>query len=433
MRIAIYYPWVYLTSGVERTILEICKRSKNEYTIFTNHFDKLNTYPEFSCFDIVKLKQVSVERKLRPVLLAAITILTQKIDLSNFDALVVNTDGLGDLIMNRNRERPVLCICHTPLRPVFDIHYRNRILREYKGSRRLAFCVFSALFKILDRFMWSRYDYVFFNSKETLSRSRRGGLLKGLAGRYEVLNPGIDSKECKPAWIYEQYFLLPGRIMWTKNIEVAIRAFILFKERNPGTEGFRLIIAGQVDTKSRIYIRKLQKISAARHDIEYIISPTDERLHNLYKNCFAVLFPSFNEDWGIVPLEANAYGKPVIASNKGGPAESQIDEVTGFLVEPKPEAFAQAMEKLGKSKDLLLSMGHNARRNALKYDWSQFINKFDKVLEGLSKKELDKGIKYKFRLSPKVTGKVKSMHKKLSIQKTLTDLVSRYLLNKNLF
>jgi hypothetical protein len=40
MKMALYYPWIYLKSGVERTILETIKRSEYEYTIFTNHYDK---------------------------------------------------------------------------------------------------------------------------------------------------------------------------------------------------------------------------------------------------------------------------------------------------------------------------------------------------------------------------------------------------------
>ena len=62
MKIAIYHPWVYLKSGLERTILEIFKLSEHEITVFTSHYDKQGTYPELADHNIVEINPVSVER-----------------------------------------------------------------------------------------------------------------------------------------------------------------------------------------------------------------------------------------------------------------------------------------------------------------------------------------------------------------------------------
>jgi glycosyltransferase involved in cell wall biosynthesis len=83
----------------------------------------------------------------------------------------------------------------------------------------------------------------------------------------------------------------------------------------------------------------------------------------------------------MVPLEANAYGKPVIAVNEGGPLESQVDGQTGYLVPSEPQAFAQAMARLAADEKLVRTMGRAARENARQYDWSHFVNKIDTVLE----------------------------------------------------
>jgi len=382
MHIAIYYPWIYLTSGVERVILEICKRSKHQYTVFTNHFDLANTYPEFQELNVVELPFVPVNRDLWPVLKASMTIAFQKVELKSFDVLMVHCDGIGDLILNRLPKIPAVCFCHTPLRPVFDHHYRARVVERFRAARRLTFYLFSEGFKVVDRRMWLRYRYVFFNSNVTRMRAERGGLLRGKDGKYEVLHPGIDSDAQQPSWRYEPYFLLPGRIMWTKNVELAIQAFILFK-KSPELEHFRLVIAGRVDAKSQSYLEKLRKMTTYRDDVEFVISPTDNMLWSLYANCYSVLFPSFNEDWGMVPLEANTYGKPVIATNLGGPRESQVDGKTGFLVSLEPGAFAQAMARLVADEKLVRIMGHAARENARQYDWSHFVDRIDLVLEKL--------------------------------------------------
>lgn len=381
MKVAVYYPWVYLTSGVERTILEIVKRSKHTYTIFTNHLDKENTYREFKNFEVVELSRVPVERSIPSVLSAATVIATQKIDLKDYDVLLVHCDGLGDLILTRNSQIPSVCFCHTPLRPVFDKYYRKRALKKRPAINRLPFPLFSYLFKKLDQRLWRKYRYVFFNSKETLRRAKKGGLLATSKGRFEVLYPGVDLKEIKPSWVYKPYFLLAGRIMWTKNIELAIEAFIKFKKLSKQFKSFRLVIAGQVDEKSKSYLAYLKKVSKGRKDIEFVISPKEKKLKKLNSECWAVLLPSFNEDWGMTALEGNAFGKPVIATNRGGPKESQIDGETGFLVKPIVKDFSEKMATLAGDEKLTRKLGKKARKNARLYDWSYFIMRLDSVLE----------------------------------------------------
>jgi len=385
VHIAVYYPWIYLTSGVERVILEIYKRSKHKQTIFTNHFDRDNTYPEFQHLNVIQLPRISVNRTMKSVFNVATTIAFQRVNFNSFDCLFVHCDGLGDLILNRHLKIPAVSFCHTPLRPIFDDQYRLRVLGRYKGLIRLAFHFFSFCFKMIDRRKWSRYHYIFFNSQETALRAEKGGLLRDRQGEYEVLHPGIDWNLLQPSWNFEPYFLLPGRIMWTKNIELAIQAFLRFKGFLKWKH-FRLVIAGRIDNKSKPYLQELQRMTMGRDDVEFIMSPTDYDLWNLYSNCYAVLFPAFNEDWGIVPLEANAFGKPVVATNSGGPKESQINGKTGFLVSSDPEGFSKAMTRLAEDKNLVRVLGHNARDNARKYHWTNFVNRIDAVLEEVDRK-----------------------------------------------
>jgi len=173
--------------------------------------------------------------------------------------------------------------------------------------------------------------------------------------------------------------------MWTKNIEMAIKAFIQFKSNYPQYARFRLVVAGQINVKNRSYLMKLQGITSGRDDVEFVISPSDDAFWNLYANCYSVLFPAFNEDWGIVPLEANAYGKPVIATNCGGPRESQVNEQTGYLVPSEPKAFSQAMARLAADEHLVRTIGRAARDSARQYDWSHFVNRIDAVVEEIVK------------------------------------------------
>ena len=381
MKIAIYYPWLYLTSGVERTILEIIKRSNHSYTIFTNHYDKNHTYPNFKNIKVVQLRRIPVERDIFSVVKAAATIAFQKINLSGYDVLFVHSDGLGDLVLTRNRRVPVVCFCHTPLRPVFDKYYRKWVLKRYKGLDRIFYDFYSEAFKKIDKKLWRNYQYVFFNSNETFSRAKNGGLLEDFKGKCEILHPGIDWRDIKPTGIYNHYFLNTGRIMWTKNIELSIFSFIKFKEKFKDLDEFSLVIAGQVDKKSKSYLKKLKEIVGKRRDIRFIISPSEEILKKLYSECWATISTSFNEDWGLTLLEGNAYGKPALAVNRGGPRESQINGKTGFLVRPTVEEFVKKISKLAGDESMVLKLGRNAYKNVKKYDIDKFVNRIDEVLK----------------------------------------------------
>jgi len=381
MKIALYYPWIYLKSGVERTILEIVKRSTHEFTIFTNHYDKKGTFPEFKKLKVIELRKVPVQRDMWSVIRAAAIILLQKINLNGFDTLFVHSDGLGDLIVLRNSSVPVLCYCHTPLRPVFDEFYREHTLKDSPYKVHIVFLVLSSLFKVFDKILWRRYAYVFFNSHETLRRARNGGLLNSVNEKCEVLHPGVNSSAIKPTWNYKPYFFLPGRIMWTKNIEFALRAFKLFKKNNPDLARFKVIIAGQVDKKSNSYFQKIKIMSKNRKDIEFLVSPTDKKMKGFYANAWAVLSTSFNEDFGITLLEGNAFGKPVIALNQGGPKDSQKDCVTGFLVDPNKESYAEALTNLAFNLKLTKKMGKSARQNSTRYDLDRFVKRIDHILQ----------------------------------------------------
>ena len=383
LRVTQYYPWIYLTSGVERTIMETARRSRHQHTIITNHFDSGATYPEFQELGVKELAPVSVRRALGPVFRSALTIAFQKFDLSQCDVLLIHCDGIGDFSLLRKVKVPVVCFCHSPLRVVFDMDYYQRAKTRYTGGKRVPFEIARWAFRSIDRLLWRRYDHVLFNSNVTRSRASAGGLLRKKSQGQEILHPGFDWHAHTPSDNYEPYFLVPGRIMWTKNIQLSVEAFLHFKRSRQSGRPFKLIVAGRVDQKSAPYLEELQRISKGHDEIEFCLNPTDKELWDLYSNAYTILYPPFNEDWGMVPIEANAFGKPVIATNNGGPTESQVDGETGFLVSPTPESFSAAMQKLANDEDLVRRLGSKARSRSERYDWAGFVNRFDTLVESL--------------------------------------------------
>ena len=382
MRIAFYYPWIYLTSGGERVIAEMVRRSRHDWVLFTSHFEPQNTFPELRDRAVVELNPVSVKRDMASVARSAFTIARQKLPIRDYDALFVLCEGLGDLILARNADRPALAYCLTPLRAAFDPVYREEAARKRGLAGRLALRMGLGMFRAVDRLAWKRYARVLFVSRESAERARAGALPGAEEG--EVLYPGVGVTREGGAGTFGSYFLIAGRIMWTKNLQLGIRAFQNFRQRCQEYRHFGLKIAGQVDEKSRPYLEELQASAGADPAIEFFVSPSDAELRRLYEHCYAVLFTPLNEDFGIVPIESMAFGKPVIAVNRGGPLETVEHGITGFLSPPEPDAFAGYMAALVGDPEAARRMGRAGIVHSRRFSWDHFVGRVDDLLEEIA-------------------------------------------------
>ncbi|MEM5782044.1 MAG: glycosyltransferase [Candidatus Aenigmatarchaeota archaeon] len=380
MKIAVYHPWIHCKGGAERMILELVTRLKNyEWVIFTHYFNPDLTFPMYRKLKVVNLgKKTKLKGFLLRGLILGINILTTKIhDLKNFDLFIVSTSGIGELITLRNHKIPTFCYCHTPLRATHEFYsyYKSQINNLWK---KILFIFGVHLYNFLERIAWKKFKKVLCNSKNVKKRIIRAKLFP--KGKIKVIYPGVDINFFKPTWKFKKYFFAPGRIKRYKRFELAIDAFKLFNKRK---KGFKLIIAGNLDDME--YLSWLK--SLAKSKIKFIMNPTDKQLLNLYQNCLAVIFTAKNEDWGIVPLEAMACGKPVIAVNEGGVKESIIKDKTGYLLKADPKIFADKMLELADSKNIL-TMGKNAYRRAKLFSWEIFAKNIEEVLKNVYKKYL---------------------------------------------
>lgn len=378
LRICLYYPWLYLTSGGERTIVEIARRSRHRVTIVTNEYQPDATFPELAELDVRVLDRVPVKRSVGAVGLAMWRILRQRLDVTEFDALLVVCEGVGDLVALRHPDLPAFCLCLTPLRIAFDPHYRRTYMASRGPLRRLVVDAGARAFKIVDRWAWRRYRRVFAISREIQNRIEAGGLAG--ADRMEVLHPGVDLQRFQPGAARENVIFVPGRIMWTKNLELAIDGFRAF-QRLTGARGWTLRIAGIVDAKSEPYLARLRERAGTDGAIEFCIKPTDAQLTAMYRDCYATLFTAFNEDWGLVMIEAMASGKPVVAVNRGGPLEIVRHEQDGLLTEATAEAFGTAMARLVQEPGLYTRLAATAPSGAARFGWESFVTVLDARIE----------------------------------------------------
>ena len=379
LKIALYIPWIYQKGGVERTFLEIIKRSGHDWTMFTHRFDPSNTFPEYSNLKVVRLGHVPITRGFGELAFASSSMAMHKIrGLEKFDVLVISTAGFSEFMALRNDSIPTIAFCFTPLRVIHDPVIKEKYMHENPGAaKRSAYHVFSATYQALERAAWRKFKFAIVQSKEAAKRVLAAGLAPEKKLRY--IHFGIDASKCKGKKP-KKYFLLPGRINWTKNIELGIEAYRLIQKEDRSLTRFSLVIAGNVSSKDREYANGLKRKFAGK-GIKFIEDPTDPELSKLYAECYCVLFTAINEDWGLIPIEAMAFSKPVIAANQGGPKESVADGSTGFLADPKPEEFAKKMALVAGNPKLAAKIGKEGRKRVSMYDWKSATASMDAYVE----------------------------------------------------
>src|SRR4051794_2780909 len=284
MRVALYHPWIYLTSGIERSFVELLARSRHDWLLLTHHHEPQATYPELRQARVVELSPpVSVRRSLVPLAQAAWRIGRSRLPLDGARSLLVSSEGLGDLVAPRSPV-PVAAYCHTPLKILHDPATRAALVGD-SGLRSAGLGVLGAGFEALDRRAWRSYRHVLANSEETRQRIRTAGLVP--SGPVEVLHPGVDLTRFPPGGPQREDFLLvAGRIMWQKDVELALETLEALQRKG---SRLRLVVAGAVDDKSRPYLASLRS-AASGLDVTFEVDPTDARLSELYRTCSLLLF-----------------------------------------------------------------------------------------------------------------------------------------------
>ena len=190
-------------------------------------------------------------------------------------------------------------------------------------------------------------------------------------------------------------FLSVNRFERKKNLGLALRAFAKYAERAERSpeQSPRLILAGGYDARLRECVETRAALEAearalgVARDVEFRVSVSDDEKRALLEACTCVLYTPADEHFGIVPLEAMAAGKPVVACDSGGPKESVAHGVTGFLCAPEPEAFAAAMARVAGGREgqaVARRMGVlAAQRVAWKFSRKAFGDRMLSLMPGL--------------------------------------------------
>lgn len=274
----------------------------------------------------------------------------------------------------------LIAVVYTPPRALSDRYSDTLELIEARNK------FYVPLFMISSSLLNAVYRISASNRKDLvcISGNVRERLRKYYGVDCRVVYPFINVNDYK-CTAFSPFFLYVSRINPGKRQHLSIDAFKLFYE---GKRSFRLVIAGTVDDTehSRRYLEELKKMSLG-FPVEFVFSPSNEEVREMYANCYLTLFSAQNEDFGLAPLESMASGKPVIALNEGGPKETIINGTTGFLVDDI-EGMAERMAYLADNIEETISMGKRGREHVEKnFSPESFFTKIDRLIQSSLEKD----------------------------------------------
>ena len=363
LKVAVVTDWLTSRGGAEKVIFDILKLFP-QADIFTSVYEE-KLFPELKKHKVKTsfIQNIPFSSKKHQLFISLMPLAFESFDLSNYDLVISSNVACSKGIITKPSTLHV-CYCHTPPRFAWDdSHNYNKnfpipnILKKI-GNKQLH------KFRLWDQVAANRVDVFLTNSKFVEKR-----ILKYYKQSSTVIYPGINipnpSDNITHSIPHKDYYLALGRLISYKRFDLIIEAF--------NQNHKNLIIIGDGNMK-----KKLQKINTNpnTHFLGYVDSKTKNKYLLQAK---ALIFPQI-EDFGLTPLEAQSYGTPVIALDKGGARETVIKNQTGiFFNDQTVESLNQAIQQFEKTN----FDKENIVKHSKKFSSENFCHKFQETILNL--------------------------------------------------
>jgi glycosyltransferase involved in cell wall biosynthesis len=358
MRVALVHDWLTGMRGGEKVLDAICELYP-EAPLYTFVRVPGSVSPRIEHRRIVTSFVQSLPRAARLYrhYLPLYPLAAELFDLDGYDVIISSSHCAAKSVIRPSGAVHV-SYCHTPMRYAwdqFDSYFGpERIGRLQSGLLRPVFGWLARW----DAATAGRVDRFLANSQYVAARIDRY-----YNRRSTVVHPPVETDFYTPAGrAASSTFLIVSALVPDKRIDVAIEACRRL--------GRRLRIVGTGPELPRLR-------AIAGSDVEFLGWQSDEQIRALYRASAATLLPGV-EDFGIVPIEAQACGCPAVAVDAGGARETVVDGVTGVLVpESTPDAFAAGLTRaLETPFDV-----HAIRQNAVRFSRARFLESFQAAVD----------------------------------------------------
>jgi glycosyltransferase involved in cell wall biosynthesis len=358
MRVALVHDWLTGMRGGEKVLDAICELFP-EAPLYTFVRAPGSVSPRIENRRIITSAVQALPRPVRLYrhYLPLYPLAVELLDLDRYDLIISSSHCAAKSVVRPGGAIHV-CYCHTPMRYAWD-QFDTYFGPDRVGAlgSRLLRPVFDWLAR-WDAATAGRVDRFLANSQYVAARIDRY-----YNRRSTVVHPPVETDFYTPAGrAASSAFLIVSALVPYKRVDLAIDAC--------RRAGRRLRIVGTGPELPRLR-------SLAGPDVEFLGWQRDEQIRALYRSSAATLLPGV-EDFGIVPVEAQACGCPVVALDAGGARETVVDGVTGVLVrDPTPEAFADALARVLDTPFDQAAV----RANALRFSRQRFLAAFRAAID----------------------------------------------------
>lgn len=358
MRVALVHDWLTGMRGGEKVLDAICELFPDA-PLYTFVWVPGSVSPRIEARRIVTsiIQELPSPGRFYRHYLPLYPMAVELLDLDRYDLIISSSHCAAKSVVPRVGAVHV-CYCHTPMRYAWDQ------FETYFGPERVGRLPSRLLRPVLgwlsrwDAATAGRVDRFLANSQYVAARIDRY-----YNRRSTVVHPPVETDFYTPTGrAASSAFLIVSALVPYKRVDLAIEACRI--------AGRRLRIVGTGPELSRLR-------AIAGPDVEFLGWQSDDRIRDLYREAAATLLPGV-EDFGIVPVEAQACGCPVVALDRGGVRETVIDGVTGVLV-PEPTATAFA-DGLGRLLDTRFDPAA-IRANALGFARRRFLTAFQSAVD----------------------------------------------------
>lgn len=317
MKIALIHYWLVTMRGGEKVLEELC-RLYPQADIFTHVIapEKISETIRSHKIQTTFISRLPGATRHYQKYLPLMPLALEQLDLRGYDLVISSESGPAKGVIT-GEDTLHLCYCHTPMRYLWNMYHDYR---ESAGS--LTRAVMTPSFSYLRQWDYAsaaRVDHFIANSTTVQRR-----IAKTYRRTSDVIHPPVAVESFSPMTA-EDFYLYCGQLVPYKRVDLAVQAF--------NRLGRKLVIVGDGSETARLK-------RMAGPTITFTGPQPAAELRRLYATCRALIFPG-EEDFGIVPVEAMASGRPVIAYDKGGVRDSVRDGRSGILF---PEQTAESLE-----------------------------------------------------------------------------------------
>lgn len=352
MKVAIIHYWLVGMRGGEKVLEALCELFP-QADIFTHVYSPDAVSETIKCHNITTtfIQKLPKSTQKYQFYLSLMPLALEQLDLRGYDLVISSESGpaKGVIVCPGT---PHICYCHTPMRYVWDMYHDY--LENAGRFTRLLMPPLIHYLRMWDLASVARVDHFVANSAFVAKR-----IEKHYRRDAVVINPPVSVEDFFISDLTDDFYLMVGQLVRYKRADLAVEAF--------NQSGRRLVVIGDGE-----HLENIKK--SAGTNVTVMGRQPLAVIREHYSKCKALIFPGV-EDFGIVPLEAMASGRPVIAYRKGGALETVVEHQTGlFFNEQTVESLNDAVARFESIYSVFDPKA--IRRHAGSFDKESFKRKF---------------------------------------------------------